>query len=66
MARMTSAGGSGGLDPGAAGDAVALVGLMQQLKEQAGLTYRQREQGTAERGEVPARSTLADVLRRPG
>ncbi|MCF3145175.1 XRE family transcriptional regulator [Streptomyces platensis] len=64
MARMKSTGGSGGLEPAAAGDAVALVGLMQQLKDQSGLTYRQLEQRAAERGEVLARSTLADVLSR--
>ncbi|GAO09657.1 hypothetical protein TPA0598_05_03790 [Streptomyces lydicamycinicus] len=64
MARMKSTGGLGGLDPAAAEDAVALVGLMQQLKEQSGLTYRQLEQRAAERGEVLARSTLADVLGR--
>ncbi|SCK10821.1 hypothetical protein YWIDRAFT_00771 [Streptomyces sp. SceaMP-e96] len=64
MARMRSTGGSGGLCPAAAGDAVALVELMQQLKEQSGLTYRQLERRAAERGEVLARSTLADVLRR--
>ncbi|WP_235467704.1 XRE family transcriptional regulator [Streptomyces platensis] len=61
---MKSTGGSGGLEPAAAGDAVALVGLMQQLKDQSGLTYRQLEQRAAERGEVLARSTLADVLSR--
>ncbi|WP_411134973.1 helix-turn-helix domain-containing protein [Streptomyces sp. C10] len=61
---MRSTGGSGGLCPAAAGDAVALVELMQQLKEQSGLTYRQLERRAAERGEVLARSTLADVLRR--
>ncbi|WP_328547163.1 RICIN domain-containing protein [Streptomyces platensis] len=61
---MTGTGGSGGLCPAAAGDAVALVELMQQLKEQSGLTYRQLERRAAERGEVLARSTLADVLRR--
>ncbi|MDC7338569.1 hypothetical protein PQR15_21135 [Streptomyces lydicus] len=37
---------------------------MQQLKDQSGLTYRQLEQRAAENGEVLARSTLADVLRR--
>ncbi|MGY5129903.1 helix-turn-helix domain-containing protein [Streptomyces nigrescens] len=61
---MRSTGGSGGLCPAAAGDAAALVELMQQLKQQSGLTYRQLEQRAAERGEVLARSTLADVLRR--
>lgn len=61
---MTRTGGTGGLCPGAAGDAAALVELMQQLKEQSGLTLRQLEQRAAERGELLARSTLADVLRR--
>ncbi|MEU8680554.1 XRE family transcriptional regulator [Streptomyces sp. NPDC048611] len=61
---MKSTGGDDGLSPAAAGDAAALVGLMQQLKDQSGLTYRQLEQRAAERGEVLARSTLADVLRR--
>lgn len=64
MAGMTRTGGTGGLCPGAAGDAAALVELMQQLKERSGLTYRQLEQRAAERGELLARSTLADVLRR--
>ncbi|MGW7490529.1 hypothetical protein [Streptomyces sp. NPDC054786] len=61
---MGSTGGSGGLCPREAGDAAALVELMQQLKDRTQLTYRRLEQRAAERGEVLARSTLADVLRR--
>ncbi|MGP8301280.1 helix-turn-helix domain-containing protein [Streptomyces inhibens] len=61
---MRSTGDTDGLCPRAAGDAAALVELMQRLKNAAGLTYRQLEQRAAERGEVLARSTLADVLRR--
>ncbi|MFD7812875.1 ATP-binding protein [Streptomyces sp. NPDC059785] len=38
---------------------------MRRLKERSGLTYRQLEERAAERGEVLARSTTADVLRRP-
>lgn len=64
MARMTRTGGTGGPSPAAARDAAALVALMQQLKSDTGLTYRQLEQRAAERGELLARSTLADVLRR--
>ncbi|MGW1375292.1 RICIN domain-containing protein [Streptomyces sp. NPDC002446] len=61
---MTRTGETGGLSLAAARDAAALVALMQQLKDETGLTYRQLEQRAAERGEVLARSTLADVLRR--
>ncbi|WP_157878503.1 helix-turn-helix domain-containing protein [Streptomyces chattanoogensis] len=61
---MGNLGGTGELRPAAAGDAVAFVGMMQQLKERSGLTYRQLEQRAAERGAVLARSTLADALRR--
>ncbi|MFJ9414546.1 XRE family transcriptional regulator [Streptomyces sp. NPDC101227] len=61
---MGNTGGTGDLRPGAAGDAAAFVGLMQQLKEHSGLTYRQLERRAAEGGAVLARSTLADALRR--
>ncbi|MFI2511251.1 hypothetical protein [Streptomyces sp. NPDC018972] len=37
---------------------------MQQLKERSGLTYRELEERAARNGDMPARSTLADVLRR--
>ncbi|MEU5472215.1 RICIN domain-containing protein [Streptomyces lydicus] len=61
---MTRTGGTGGSTSRPAGGADALVARMQQLKDQSGLTYRQLEQRAAENGEVLARSTLADVLRR--
>ncbi|WP_237522317.1 XRE family transcriptional regulator [Streptomyces sp. SID1328] len=37
---------------------------MQQLKERSGLTYRELEEQAARNGDVLARSTLADILRR--
>ncbi|MFE0172326.1 XRE family transcriptional regulator [Streptomyces sp. NPDC059002] len=37
---------------------------MQRLKERSGLTYRELEERAARRGDVLARSTLADVLNR--
>ncbi|WP_280891793.1 XRE family transcriptional regulator [Streptomyces sp. LBL] len=37
---------------------------MKQLKERSGLTYRELEEEAARNGEVLARSTLADVMRR--
>ncbi|MFC5959313.1 RICIN domain-containing protein [Streptomyces pratens] len=55
---------SGGLEPGGARTPAEYVGLLRRLKEHSGLTYRQLEERAAERGEVLARSTLADVLRR--
>ncbi|MEE4423094.1 MULTISPECIES: helix-turn-helix domain-containing protein [Streptomyces] len=61
---MTRTGGTGGAGPAAAHDPAALVALMQHLKEDSGLTYRQLERRAAERGGVLARSTLADVLNR--
>ncbi|PSJ30691.1 hypothetical protein B7P34_01465 [Streptosporangium nondiastaticum] len=50
-------------DPQAARDAAEFVAQLRQLKEAAGLTYRQLEARAAECGEVLPRSTLADVLR---
>ncbi|WP_242584131.1 helix-turn-helix transcriptional regulator [Streptomyces sp. MST-110588] len=38
---------------------------LRHLKDHAGLTYRQLEQRAAAHGDVLARSTIADVLRRP-
>ncbi|USQ85160.1 XRE family transcriptional regulator [Streptomyces phaeoluteigriseus] len=55
---------SGGSDPGEARTASAYVALLRQLKDGSGLTYRQLEQRAAGRGDVLARSTVADVLRR--
>ncbi|MET9016716.1 XRE family transcriptional regulator [Streptomyces olivaceoviridis] len=40
------------------------VACMRQLKEQSGLTYRQLEAHAQRRGDVLARSTVADALRR--
>lgn len=54
----------GEVSPHAAQDAADLVGSMQQLKERSGLTYRELEERAAQNGDVLARSTLADVLRR--
>ncbi|MGW0815987.1 helix-turn-helix domain-containing protein [Streptomyces viridiviolaceus] len=61
---MTITRGTGESDPGAAGTPAEYVALLRRLKERSGLTYRQLEQKAAERGDVLARSTLADVLRR--
>ncbi|MFC8368201.1 helix-turn-helix domain-containing protein [Streptomyces sp. NPDC057239] len=55
---------SGGVDPAEARTAREYVALLRELKEHSGLTFRQLEQRAAERDEVLARSTLADVLRR--
>lgn len=48
--------------PEGARDAGELIASMRQLKQRSGLTYRQLEQRAAARGEVLARSTLADLL----
>ncbi|MBD0425150.1 helix-turn-helix domain-containing protein [Streptomyces sp. TRM S81-3] len=61
---MTIKRGTGELDPGAARTPAEFVALLRRLKERSGLTYRQLEQKAAERGDVLARSTVADVLRR--
>ncbi|WP_327318031.1 helix-turn-helix transcriptional regulator [Streptomyces sp. NBC_01235] len=54
----------GELSPYEARDAVGFVASMQRLKERAGLTYRELEERAARNGDVLARSTLADILRR--
>jgi hypothetical protein len=54
----------GELSPYEAQDAVGFVELMQQLKKRSGLTYRELEERAALSGDVLARSTLADTLRR--
>ncbi|SCF96128.1 MULTISPECIES: helix-turn-helix transcriptional regulator [unclassified Streptomyces] len=54
----------GELSPYEARDAAGFVESMQQLKERSGLTYRQLEERAARSGDVLARSTLADILRR--
>ncbi|MFF9457332.1 helix-turn-helix domain-containing protein [Streptomyces flaveolus] len=45
-------------------DTTEFIALLRQLKARSGLTYRQLERRAADQGEVLARSTLADVLRR--
>ncbi|MEU1601983.1 RICIN domain-containing protein [Micromonospora matsumotoense] len=50
--------------PEAASDDVAFVGLMRQLKERSGHTYRQLERIAQRHGDYLPRSTVADVLRR--
>lgn len=54
----------GELSPYEARDAAGFVASMQRLKERAGLTYRELEERAARNGDVLARSTLADILRR--
>ncbi|MGX8909428.1 DUF2690 domain-containing protein [Streptomyces netropsis] len=44
-------------------DAAEFVAAMRELKARSGLTYRQLEERAAARGDVLARSTLADALR---
>ncbi|GAA4698183.1 helix-turn-helix domain-containing protein [Streptomyces youssoufiensis] len=52
----------GEIQPQQAANVREFTTAMRQLKERSGLTYRQIEERAAERGEVLARSTLADVL----
>ncbi|MFH0179146.1 XRE family transcriptional regulator [Streptomyces cacaoi] len=54
----------GELPPYEARDAAGFIQSMQQLKERSGLTYRELEERAARSGDVLARSTLADILRR--
>ncbi|WSQ08955.1 hypothetical protein OG604_14915 [Streptomyces sp. NBC_01231] len=54
----------GELSPYEARDAVVFIELMQQLKERSGQTFRELEERAARNGDVLARSTLADILRR--
>ncbi|MFE0258213.1 helix-turn-helix domain-containing protein [Streptomyces sp. NPDC059010] len=53
----------GDTGPQQARDTAEFVAAMRELKDRAGLTYRQLEERAAEHGEVVPRSTLADVLR---
>ena len=55
---------TGELRPEEATDPAGFVDLLRKLKDRSGLTYRQLEQRAATAGEVLARSTAADVLRR--
>lgn len=52
------------LSPSGARDAAGFIAAMRRLKERSGLTFRELEERAARRGDVLARSTLADVLRR--
>ncbi|MFF4352902.1 XRE family transcriptional regulator [Streptomyces sp. NPDC001530] len=61
---MTFVGNLGELSPYEARDAAGFVESMQRLKERSGLTYRELEERAARSGDVLARSTLADILRR--
>ncbi|MET9481017.1 XRE family transcriptional regulator [Streptomyces sp. NPDC006638] len=45
-------------------DGAGFIASMRQLKERSGLTYRELEERAARGGDVLARSTLADVMRR--
>lgn len=60
---METRGDTGHTGPRQARDTGEFVAALRELKERAGLTYRQLEERAAERGEVLPRSTLADVLR---
>ncbi|MET9648469.1 helix-turn-helix domain-containing protein [Streptomyces syringium] len=53
-----------GMQRRSARDADELTDRMRQVKERSGLTYRELEQRAQARGEILARSTLADVLQR--
>ncbi|WP_171113781.1 MULTISPECIES: XRE family transcriptional regulator [Streptomyces] len=50
--------------PEQARDAAEFVALLRQVKESCGFTYRELEQRAAARGDVLARSTLANALAR--
>ncbi|MDG9675407.1 helix-turn-helix domain-containing protein [Micromonospora sp. DH14] len=50
--------------PDEAADPAEFVDLLRQLKDRSRLTYRQLEQRAAAAGDVLARSTAADVVRR--
>jgi hypothetical protein len=52
--------------PEEASDAAEFVASMRRAKERSGLTYRELEQRAAARGDVLAKSTLANVLARDG
>ncbi|WP_327026412.1 helix-turn-helix transcriptional regulator [Micromonospora sp. NBC_01739] len=55
---------TGELRPEEATDPAGFVDLLRRLKDRSGLTYRQLEQRAAAAGDVLARSTAADLLRR--
>ncbi|MEW1588050.1 helix-turn-helix domain-containing protein [Micromonospora vinacea] len=55
---------TGELRPDDASHPAEFVELLRQLKDRSGFTYRQLEQRAAAAGDVLARSTAADILRR--
>ncbi|RZT77630.1 hypothetical protein EV382_0779 [Micromonospora violae] len=55
---------TGEFHPDDASDPAGFVEMLRQLKDRSGLTYRQLEQRAASAGDVLARSTAADILRR--
>ncbi|MGV9212588.1 RICIN domain-containing protein [Micromonospora sp. RB23] len=55
---------TGELRPDEAADPADFIDLLRQLKDRSRLTFRQLEQRAAAAGDVLARSTAADVLRR--
>ncbi|MGW5558752.1 helix-turn-helix domain-containing protein [Micromonospora sp. NPDC003944] len=55
---------TGELRPDDASDPAEFIELLRDLKERSRLTYRQLEQRAAAAGDVLARSTAADILRR--
>ncbi|MFG1871082.1 helix-turn-helix domain-containing protein [Micromonospora arborensis] len=54
----------GELRPDDAADPAEFIEMLRQLKDRSRLTYRQLEQRAASAGDVLARSTAADILRR--
>ncbi|NYI08210.1 XRE family transcriptional regulator [Allostreptomyces psammosilenae] len=50
--------------PEQAGNTAEFVALLRELKARSGLSYRQLEEAATRHGEVLARSTIADTLRR--
>ncbi|MEU3792441.1 XRE family transcriptional regulator [Streptomyces fructofermentans] len=62
---MAGVGNLGELSPYAARDAAGFIASMNELKQRSGMTFRELEEQAARNGDVLARSTLADVLRRP-
>ncbi|MET8466316.1 helix-turn-helix domain-containing protein, partial [Micromonospora zamorensis] len=55
---------TGELRPDEATDPAEFVDMLRRLKDRSRLTYRQLEQRAAATGDVLARSTAADLLRR--
>jgi hypothetical protein len=55
---------TGELRPGEAADPADFVDLLRHLKDRSRLTFRQLEQRAVAAGDVLARSTAADILRR--